>query len=641
MCGIAGILEVGGAGDDRGGQLGSMIQALGHRGPDDQGRYGDEAAGVLLGHTRLSIIDTSQAGHQPMVSRSGRYVLVFNGEIYNAPELAKTVQLAEGNWTGHSDTEVLLELIDQHGLANTLPRCNGMFALALWDTIEHRLHLARDRVGIKPLYIGQQGGVLAFASELKAIRCLPEFPLNIDRSALHAYVNHGYVPGPASIVANVRKLPPGHLASISCSGSGGLDVHEEAWWSLEPNIRHDLDYQQAVQQTESLLLDSTRLRLNSDRPLGILLSGGIDSTLVAVMATQAGSNRPRTFSIGFEQEGYDESAYAADIAAHLNTDHVEHIMTSQDVLDLVPRMSLMFDEPFSESSQLPTALVFAKAASDAVVCLSGDGGDELHAGYVRYEWAMRFWNRMRFCPRPLRKVLGSTAACCPGFATGSIGRFLNAIVPKRMRVRNPEDKWNRAASLVQSKDFDALYHQMVSLWHGMDLVIDGQGASHCRHREVGDELGTWHRMMYRDFHDYLPDDILVKVDRTSMAVGVEARVPMLDHRLVELAWSLPIEIKRKGQSGKSILKSVLENCLPRHLWDRPKQGFSVPLGSWLKGPLRSWAEDMLDENRMKQQGYFRSDPIRHEWKTHLSGAADRSARLWPILMFQAWLEANG
>lgn len=646
MCGIAGILDpTCSLGESKlEGVARSMSDTLRHRGPDGDGVWVDAAAGLGLGHRRLAIIDLSDEGLQPMHSADGRWVVTYNGEIYNFRELRKDLEHLGHGFRGHSDTEVFLAAVQEWGPQDALTRCNGMFALALWDRRERTLLLARDRMGEKPLYYGWVGGMFAFASELKALRRVPGFSATINRDALALYLRHNYVPGPRSIYEGIAKLPAGQFLEV---GVGRPDRAPTPYWSLqaaaEDGLRRPLDRGDVVDQLEALARDAISLRMVADVPLGAFLSGGIDSSaVVALMQTQ--STLPvRTFSIGFHESAYDEAVHARQVASHLGTDHTELYVSPGEAQAVIPRLPDIYDEPFADSSQIPTFLVSEMARRDVTVALSGDGGDELFAGYDRYRWARRIDHFRRTIPGPARRRLASALLRRPperlGLSAARAARLLRRdLSPDRLGARI-----HRGAQLLKADTSMALYHQLMSHWTSPQGVVIGG-------KESGTIFGDPSRvaqlptfvdqMTYLDSGSYLPDDILTKVDRASMAVSLEARVPFLDHRLVELAWKIPTDMKLHRSGAKWALRQVLYRHVPRGLVDRPKMGFGVPIDSWLRGPLRDWAESLLGEDRLRSEGYFRPEPIRVLWQAHLDGRLAAEYHLWDVLMFQAWLESN-
>jgi asparagine synthase (glutamine-hydrolysing) len=617
-----------------------MASAIRHRGPDDSGFWCDDQAGVALGQRRLAIIDLSPAGHQPMPSASGRFVVVFNGEIYNFRELRAELEAAgmAPSWRGHSDTEVLLAAIEAWGDVGALERLNGMFALALWDRQTRTLLLARDRLGEKPLYFGRHGDTFLFGSELKALQAHPAFRADLDRNALTSFFRYSYVPTPHSIWHGVQKLRAGHYIKVTDQGCtlGPMT----SYWDFAQIARMgradlEADEPNRVDELDRLLREAVRSRMVADVPLGAFLSGGIDSsTVVALM--QAQSTRPvRTFTIGFEEAEYDEMAHAEGVARHLGTDHTSLVLTPSDALDVVPKLPEMFDEPFADSSQIPTYLVSHMTRQHVTVALSGDGGDELFGGYNRYFLAQRFLKARSLVPSamhaPLAYLLRSAAA-------GRMAELAMAAVPERYRFRAVGDRLPKIADVLLSDRPELLYRKLVShsdqpsdiVLGGTELPsIHGAGLPFADFRDA---------MMYLDTLTYLPDDILTKVDRASMAVSLETRVPMLDHRVVEFAWRLPASSKFSGGQGKRILRDVLYRYVPQSLMERPKMGFGVPIDTWLTGPLRDWAESLLDPSRLKSEGVLDPRPIRTMWEEHVSGRRRWHYHLWDVLMFQAWWE---
>jgi asparagine synthase (glutamine-hydrolysing) len=654
MCGIAGFWDPARHldADAAAAAIARMTRAIRHRGPDDAGSWRDADAGLWLGHRRLSVIDLSPEGRQPMLSASGRYAMVFNGEVYNHRRLRPELEAAGARFRGHSDTEVMLAAIEQWGLEGALRRFIGMFAFALWDRDARALTLVRDRLGIKPLYYGWAGSMFAFGSELKAIAALPGFEAQVDRGALCLLLRHNYVPQPHSIYRGIFKLPPGGMLRVAAGGAASaaavaaLPQRVHRYWSvadLAEGGRGELSDADAVDELDRLLRDAVALRMEADVPLGAFLSGGVDSSaVVALMQVQ--SPRPvRTFSIGFHEQDHDEAKFAKEVARHLGTDHHELYVTAQDALDVIPALPTMFDEPFSDSSQIPTYLVSKLARSQVTVSLSGDGGDELFAGYSRYAGAMRVGRWLDSVPATVRARIARSLRRRPDLYAAFL-RGANRGLPARLRVRNPGTKTGLLGQMLQASSVDARYLLLVSHWFEPASVV-------LRSSEPETELADFahwpavhdpvERMMYSDMIGYLPDDILVKVDRASMAVSLEARVPLLDHRVVERAWRTPLRQKLRDGQTKWLLRQVLHRYVPRGLIDRPKKGFGVPIEAWLRGPLRDWAEALLDERRLREEGYFDPLPIRRMWTDHLAGRVREHYRLWDVLMFQAWLEERG
>lgn len=643
MCGLTGFWQTDRTdADSMSAQAIRMADRIAHRGPDDSGVWVDADRGIVLAHRRLSILDLSPAGHQPMLSASGRFVILLNGEIFNYPDLRRQVE-AEGNalaWRGHSDTEILLACIEGWGLERTLKSCVGQFAIVLWDRAQHTLSLARDRLGEKPLYYGWQNGVLLFGSELKALTAHPAFERRIDRDALALLLRHNYIPAPYSIWQGLSKLPAGTMLTLA---SGRRDAEPVPYWSLaqaaEAGQRDPLTcgVDEAADMLQRVLGDTIAGQMLADVPLGALLSGGIDSsTVVALM--QAQSTQPvKTYSIGFHEKAYDESAHAAAVARHLGTDHTELFMHAGDVLDAVPRMPQLYDEPFADSSQLPTALVMALARRHVTVALSGDGGDEVFGGYNRYFVGPRVWKALRVLPHPLRRQLGRVLTGVSPMQWDRIGRPLARLLHQAQLG----DKAHKLGRRLQSvRNIDDLYVALVTEWDDAERVVIGSAITPTTiaRREAWPALADpVARMMAVDGLTYLPDDILVKVDRASMAVSLETRAPFLDHRVVEFAWRMPMSMKIAGGQGKFLLRRVLDRHVPRVLVDRPKMGFGIPLDAWLRHELCDWAESLLSRDALARGGYFDVDAVRTAWEGHLAGTHAYGYRLWSVLMFQAWL----
>ncbi len=620
-----------------------MTDTLRQRGPDDSGAWVEAERGIALGFRRLAILDLSPSGHQPMQSADGRYVIVFNGEIYNFGQLREELIRQGATFRGTSDTEVMLAGFSAWGLIETVKRLNGMFAFALWDRQERTLHLVRDRLGIKPLYYGWQGNTLLFGSELKALRAHPAFQADVNRDALTLFLRYNDVPAPLSIYAGIFKLLPACILTIR-PHTHPEDCAPTPYWSAREAVERGLadpfpgDEHEAIEQLGAHLRRSVGLRMIADVPLGALLSGGIDSsTIVALM--QAQSQRPvKTFSIGFHESGFDEAAHAKAVARYLGTEHTELYVTPEETRAVIPLLPTLYDEPFSDSSQIPMFLVSQLARQHVTVSLSGDGGDELFGGYNRYFWAPRLWKRMGWMPAFVRKgAAGLIQGVRPqAWARGiqATGRLLRGM----REVPNAGDKAHRLAESLRAENPAALYIDLVSHWkEPTKLVLNGREPI----PTLTDLPGTYaERMMYQDLVTYLPDDILTKVDRASMGVSLEARAPFLDdHKTVELAWQLPLNMKLRGGQGKWILRQVLYRYVPPEMVERPKMGFGVPLDCWLRGPLREWAEALLDEGRLRREGFFDPAPIRSTWREHLSGQFNRQYLLWDVLMFQAWREA--
>lgn len=639
MCGIAGYWSAaaGVAGTDL---AAAMSDRLAHRGPDDAGAWIDSAAGIAIGHRRLAILDLSPAGHQPMISPCSRFVLAYNGEIYNHVDLRAEIEAEGGgfDWRGHSDTETLLAAIRHWGMADTLPRLNGMFALALWDRADRVLWLARDRLGEKPLYYGRFGKVFLFGSELKALSVHPGWRGEVDRDALTLFLRYGYVPAPFSIWRGIAKLAPAHYLAVR---DGGLSVTGPlAYWRLPPAAPAGPsvpDEGALTLELETLLRDAVRRRMAADVPLGAFLSGGVDSsTVVALM--QSESSRPvRTFSIGFREGAYDESPFARAVANHLGTDHTELTVTAEEAMAVIPELPAVWDEPFADSSQIPTLLLSRLARRHVTVSLTGDGGDELFCGYTRYTSGYQVWRATGRLPVPLREVLGVVLEAIPADA---VDRFA-ALLPRGVPAVELADRIAKLALVVAGHTGDAYYQRVVSLWQSPETVVRGGRRAEPALPEVPSAEDVRDRMMGFDLLGYLPDDILVKVDRATMAAGLEARVPLLDHRVVAFARSLPISLKVRNGRGKWLLRRVLHRHVPEALTKRPKMGFALPIGAWLAGPLKGWAEELLAEERLRREGFFEPALVRRLWIEHCSGTRRRQHQLWSVLMFQAWLDALG
>ena len=642
MCGIVGFVQHGGLLRDEATLVSSkMADTIVHRGPDDLDVWIDGTAGVALAHCRLAVIDLSATGRQPMVSQSGRYVITFNGEIYNHLEIRRRLEILYPGtvmWKGTSDTESLLAAIECFGLEDTLQQSVGMFAFGLWDRQEKTLYLARDRFGEKPLYFGWQNHVFIFSSELKAMACHPSFEGVVDRGALALYMRYGYIPAPWSIYEGVQKLIPGaYLALAVGRGSSciGKIPEPSRYWSLPEVIKRGTerpfegDTGEAVEALHELLRQAVASQVVADVPLGAFLSGGIDSsTIVAMM--QAHSSQPvKTFTIGFGEAGYNEAVQARKVADVLGTDHTELYVSPQDALNTIPRLPVLYDEPFADSSQIPTSLVAELARRHVTVALSGDGGDEVFGGYARYSWTRDLWTLLSPIPNSIRRIYQQTIAAVPS-------RWTSAGIMGKARMIS--DILN-----YQFQSVEQLYFLLVSHWRSPTSIV-----KHADERRTFlSDRSTWSeaselesRMMAIDTLTYLPDDILVKVDRASMAVSLETRAPFLDHRVVEFAWRLPLSVKIKARKGKWILRQVLHNHVPKKLVERPKRGFIVPIESWLRGPLREWAEALLDERQLRLDGFFQVGPIRERWAEHVGGRRQWDRCLWDVLMFQAWLQTN-
>ncbi len=643
MCGFAGVLARGDTARPLGPLAEGMAAALVHRGPDDAGLWADEDAGVALGFRRLAILDRSPAGRQPMVSASGRWVIALNGEIYNFRELWAELEAAGRAplRRGGSDTEALLAAVEAWGPIAAVRRAIGMFAIALWDRRERRLHLIRDRLGIKPLYVGRARGALVFGSELRALRRHPGLDGTVDRDALGALVRFGYVPGPGTILRHVSKLSPGTALIVSADGA----ERTELYWSLEEAVAAGRRApfrggpEEAVDELERVLADAVRLRRIADVPLGVFLSGGIDSTAVTALLAGESSRPVRTFTIAVEGEGYDESAHAARIAAHLGTEHTALRVSDGDARALVPRLGALCDQPLADASQIPTHLVAALARPHVTVALAGDGGDELFGGYERYRWLERLWRRLGPVPAPARWALARGLEAAPPRLCAAAARLL----PPRYRLRSPGEKAERLAAIARCASPEGMYVELVSMTRAPERLVPGAAPLD----PIGQRLagaaapeGLRERLMYADAGTYLPDDILAKVDAATMAASLEARVPLLDHRVVELAWRLPVEIKVRDGRAKWPLVELVRRRVPPALVERPKHGFSVPVAAWLRGALAEWAGDLLAEGRLRRGGLFDARAVAGLWDEHRSGRRDAHWVLWNVLAFEAWREAG-
>ena len=640
MCGIAGMVDWRAAtsADALRSIADAMIETVRHRGPDAGDVWVEAEGGVALGQRRLAIIDLSPGGAQPMHSADRRFVITFNGEIYNYRDIRRELQAAGHSMRSNSDTEVLLEACALWGVEAAIERAIGMFAFALWDRKTRSLTLARDRLGIKPLYYAVSPERILFASQLKAFRPAPHWKPTIDEDAVVGYLRHAYIAQPRTIYREAEKLAPGHILTLR----EGSTPSPKCFWDLRGiavagQRRNDPvpDPREAADRLDALLRDSVKLRMIADVPLGAFLSGGIDSsTVVALMQAQS-TRAVKTFSIGFHESGYDEAQCAKQVAAHLGTDHTEFYVEPRHALDVIPHLADWFDEPFADPSQIPTYLVSELTRKHVTVALSGDGGDELFAGYNRYVWAERLARAVNLVPRPLR---GASAAALRALAPQTWNRLFG-FVPAAWRPALPGDKLHKITTLLDNPQPDAIYRRLVSQWERPEEVAAAG-------REPRGPM--WDPTIARDFHDlvprmqfldmitYLPDDILTKVDRATMAVGLEGRVPLLDHRVVAYSWSLPLEFKLRGGRSKWLLRQVLDRYVPRSLIDRPKMGFGVPIDAWLRGPLREWAESLLAPARLASDGFVRVEPVRRAWREHLEGSRNWQYPLWTVLMLQAW-----
>ena len=641
MCGFVGFLDLKKAmsNDNMKSLVARMALRIESRGPDDSGEWVDEAAGIALGHRRLSIIDLSPMGHQPMVSLSGRSVISYNGEVYNFAEIRAELEALGVAFRGHSDTEVLLEACEHWGTKNAIKKFIGMFAFAIWDRDQRTLTLARDRMGIKPLYWGRVGDVVFFGSQPKAFAPHPMWKSEINRDALSGYMRHNYIPAPLSIFRGIQKLKPGHIVTIRPDGI----CNDEEYWDLR-KIAHDgvrnrlqISDEEAIEQLDTLLGDAVKKRMVADVPLGAFLSGGIDSSAIAALMQKQSNAKIKTFSIGFNEAGYDEAPQAKAVANHLGTDHTELYVEQSHVIDMIPKIPQWYDEPFADSSQLPTYLLSEMTRQDVTIALSGDGGDELFSGYNRYFLGNNIYKYISLIPHSLRKVI---AGGISGIKTETWNSLFSAV-PEKLRPPHAGDKMHKLSSVLRMDDEGEIYRRLITHWENPDQIVAGGVEPHgvLWDGSVKSDIPEYsERMQFLDAVTYLPDDILTKVDRASMAVSLETRVPIIDHRIVEFSWRLPQNMKVRDGNGKWILRKVLEKYVPKSLTDRPKMGFGIPIEHFLKKELKDWAEDLLDEKRLKDDGYFNPDIIRQRWNEHQSGAGNWHYPLWTVLMFQSWLD---
>jgi asparagine synthase (glutamine-hydrolysing) len=644
MCGIAGYFsKSSGVNADT---CQRMTDQLYHRGPDDHGVWIDQDVGITLGHRRLSIQDLSSLGHQPMVSSSGRFVIAFNGEIYNFLALGEELAGLGARLRGHSDTEVILAAIEEWGLDKTVTRLVGMFAFAVWDSIERILCLVRDRIGEKPLYYGWQGSTFLFASELKALRCHPNWIGDINRDALALFMRHNYIPAPYSIAKGIHKLLPGSMVRIPTTTEVGHLPGCYSYWDAkqvaEAGTRHQIpgSDDEAVHALDELLKSTIRDKMISDVPLGAFLSGGYDSSLVTALM-QAESDSPvKTFTIGFYEDEYNEATYAKQVAKHLGTEHHELYITPQQAMDVIPRLPQLYDEPFADSSQIPTFLVSQITKEHVTVALSGDGGDELFGGYTRYFLGESIWKKITRVPGARYAGARMIKTLSPQ-QWDTIFKFLKPILPGKLRQQLPGDKLHKLAGILGLSSPELMYLHLVSHWKDpASVVIDShEPPTALTNKDRWADLPEFvQRMQFLDMISYLPDDILVKVDRAAMGVSLETRVPFLDHRIVEFASRVPLSMKIRDGKGKWLLRQVLYKYVPKKLLDRPKMGFGIPIDNWLRGPQRDWAESLINRGRLSSEGYFDPDPIRNKWEEHISGTRNWHYYIWNVLMFQSWLD---
>ena len=649
MCGLAGFCDFHGLDQNAEQICLAMASKLIHRGPDDSGVWMNREHGIALGHRRLSIQDLSSSGHQPMESSSGRYIVAYNGEIYNFRDLQTELKSLGYDFRGHSDTEVLLAAVEAWGLADALTRFTGMFAIALWDKNQRVLSLARDRIGEKPLYYGWQGGSLLFGSELKALRAHPGWQNKINRNALALYMRHNYIPAPYSIYQDIQKLTPGSLLHIPHTTQPGVLPAPVSYWNMknvaEYGVRKpvELSDHEAVDILDGLLRESIRNQMISDVPLGAFLSGGYDSSAVVALMQAESNQKIKTFSIGFHEEAYNEADHAKRVASHLGTEHTELYVTPEQAMDVIPHLPYIYDEPFSDSSQIPTFLVSEMTQQHVTVSLSGDGGDEIFAGYERYFFADALWKRIGRIPYPIRRALASGIKGINPTLLSASFKWLSPRMTSYGGQGTIGDRLHKGADLLKFRRFEELYLRLISQWKDPENIVLGSeepptALTDCRQwAKLSDRI---QHMQYLDTISYLPDDILVKVDRAAMAVSLETRVPFLDHKVLEYAWSLPQHLKTGNGKGKWILRQLLDKYIPSTIMDRPKMGFGVPIDIWLRGPLRDWAETLLDERRLREEGFFNPSPIRKKLAEHMSGERNWQYHLWDVLMFESWLESQ-
>ncbi len=653
MCGIVGFL----GGDFSSVRLNKSIleemsSQIISRGPDSAGIWVEACSEIALAHRRLAIVDLSPAGHQPMISGSDRYVMTYNGEIYNSDELRDDLTKSQAalKWRGHSDTETLLAGFDAWGIKDTISRVTGMFAIAIWDKKLEQLTLVRDRLGEKPLYYGWQGSgsnrAFLFGSELKALKQHPQFISEIDRGSLALYMRYSYVPAPYSIYKGIMKVEPGTIITVTLNAN---NYRTEKYWNALDVVRRGVESPfegttaEITNNLDTALRKTISQQMMADVPLGAFLSGGIDSSVaVALMQTQ--SSRPiKTFTIGFEEAGYNEAKFAKLVAGHLGTEHTELYVSSQDALDVIPKLPNLYCEPFADSSQIPTFLVSSLARQYVTVSLSGDGGDELFCGYNRYLFAKKLWKGLSMTPTAVRELIGNGIKSIPAAGWNKTFELLNGITPAKFNGISWGDKLQKGAGVIASRDLTDLYQRLVSNWQDPSAVVIGEYEQEMMFSTDIQFLAgvdDIQKMMAIDTISYLPDDILVKVDRAAMGVSLETRVPFLDHHIVEFASQIPLSMKLNNGVGKAVLRDVLYRYVPKELIERPKMGFGVPIADWLRGPLRDWAEELLSESRLISEGFFYPAVVREMWSEHLSGTRNWQSQLWAVLMFQAWLEDN-
>jgi asparagine synthase (glutamine-hydrolysing) len=649
MCGIAGYWDV--KHSDNREQLQSVVakmrDTLMHRGPDSAGLWVDEKTGIAFGHRRLAILDLSEHGHQPMSSASQRFVISYNGEIYNNLEIKQQLTTAglAPVWRGHSDTEVILAAFEAWGIAAALEKMVGMFAIALWDKQEHLLYLIRDRIGEKPLYYGWVGDYLLFGSELKALKLHHAWQQSINRDALGLLMRYNCIPAPFTIYENIYKLEPGHMLIVNSDRT----FTKHKYWDLkaiinDPQTKNNFATPaEAVDSLEAILSQAIKQQMLADVPLGAFLSGGIDSsTVVALMQAQS-SNPVKTFTIGFADANFNEAEQAKKIAKHLNTDHTELYLSAEQTRAIIPDLSTFYDEPFADSSQVPTYILAKMTRQHVKVSLSGDGGDELFAGYNRYSAIPSIWNKIRYFPLPLRNVLAKIMTSLPTDRWDKIFASLSPLMPTSYKHASMGAKMHKAASVLDAASKQDMYFKLISHWYDKEAVVPNARKSTTLLKDLTKDLDSKSlvdSMMYMDTQRYLPDDILVKVDRAAMAVSLETRIPFLDHRVVAFAWSLPADLKLRNGQSKWLVRQLLQRYVPADLFERPKMGFGVPIGEWLRGPLKEWAHDLLSDSMLAKHQFLDAKLVQKKWQQHLAGTFDWQYHLWDVLMFQSWYEAN-
>jgi asparagine synthase (glutamine-hydrolysing) len=643
MCGFAGLLSTAGfTRDELTDHARRMSEPIAHRGPDDSGIWVDESAGIALGFRRLAIVDLSEHGHQPMRSASGRFVVVFNGEIYNFGDLRRELESHGHAFRGHSDTEVVLAAFEQWGIDEAVRRFIGMFAIAAWDANRKELSLIRDRLGKKPLYVYSEPGLITFGSELKALLAGPSFDRSIDSGALASYLRYLCVPAPKSIFQHAVKVPPAHILTLS-DARRSLPA-SRAYWSLRQAALDGLaspftgSEEDAVDELDALLGSAVRSRMHADVPLGALLSGGIDSSIVLALMQEASTRPVKSYTVGFTDREFDETEYAAGVARHLGTDHTQLTVTGDEAHLLVPQLAEIFDEPFANPSQLPTFLVCQLARRSITVALCGDGGDELFGGYNRYLYGARILPRVQCVPWAVRRPVAAAIGSVPSATWDRLSRVTAALMPGMPRVRMGE-RIHKLGDVMGAESVEDMYRSLLSAWQHPDDVIAAHHAAEDSAAPSLQRSAQAHlldRMMLFDQLAYLPDDALAKIDRASMAVSLEVRAPILDHRVVEFSWRLPRAFKLRGNVSKWILREVLYRRVPKEILDRPKMGFSVPIDRWLRGPLRPWAEDLLSAGELRKGGLLNPTAITHAWKDLQEDRRQAGAALWAVIMFQAW-----